>query len=331
MLQFFRNNQITTIPLIVLYFIVLFGANIVHPMSMPSIMPQWNILMDYVWGIVGLDTFTINTTWILLILGQVFGLNALINYFKLSRRFTYITTIAVMLTYGFIPASVAAFPILIANIFLTFALFNLFNTYVNKGLNGGIFNATAWLGLATLFYTPYLMLLLVFYMGLYTLRGLHLKENVVFILGILVPYILMGTSQFLMDNFSNWLGLEVLGSWSLFKFDSNILSIEIILSGIAFVLVLLWLLSIGMNLQQKTTLQEKSYIQILYWSLLMAIAMIFLKGDFAIYQLNVLAIPVALLMSLGLQAISVNKRAEIWHWLLLGFALLIQYAYFLLS
>ena len=328
MLQFFRNNQLTTLPLIILYFLALHLGLFFQPIAMPNSVSDWNVLMQYAWHIIGWNSITMHIFWIVAILVQVFGLNALINYYKLSRRFTYITTLGVILTYSFLPHQAKAFPILLGNICIGFSIFNLFNAYVEKASNAPIFNATAWMTLAGFFYTPFFLFSIVLLLGMYTLRGYHLKENIVFVLGIIVPFILMSTIQFLMGNFEHWSKVELIDKWQFLEIAAfTNLSFQSIVSILAYVLVNFWLWSISWRLEQKTTLQEKSYINILYIALLIGALSLPISGTVEIYKLMILATPMSLLLGLGLQAIQSNRIAEIWHWFLIGLALLVQYQF----
>src|SRR5690606_37082982 len=146
--------------------------------------------------------------------------------------------------------------------------------------------------------------------------------------GLIIPFFLMGTWQFINDSFSIWWQADIIGTWNLphipnkpeFSFWIS-LSILLCLS--------LWALVNIQKLKNKTTIREQKFINVLYWLLFFSFCAALGHGailsDANAGAITLLALPLGILFSLNLHAISNNRLANLVHWLLLFAVLIVQY------
>jgi hypothetical protein len=183
-----------------------------------------------------------------------------------------------------------------------------------------------WLSVAALSNWAASVYILVFVVGLLILRAFDTREMLLLFIGIAMPIVWMLTYQYINDNAANWLQTEVLAQYGLPTINAeNNIFIFISLSVLA--IIVLWSLSNMGTLQQRTTLQEQSYISLIYMMLLNTALFMLLTPIIAPYHLLTAAIPISILLSLNFQAIVANTRAELAHWLLFMVAIAVQYQF----
>lgn len=328
MLQLFRNNQLTTIPLVFLYFLIFYVGGYIQqaPISPAEISAGWTAFAQFFVRLSGSSLLGLQIVWGVLILLQAFLLNFIVNHYKLSKRYSFISTIALILVYNIVGSDLKALPISLSNTFLLLALYNLFACYDKRPTYGAVFNMGFWLSVAALSNWAASVYILVFVLGLLILRAFDTREMLLLFIGIGMPLFWMLTYQYLNDNAANWLQIEVLAQYGLptFAKQSNIF---VMLSLLIWAIILLWGLSNIGTLQQKTTLQEQSYISLIYIMLLNTALFMLLTPNIEPYHLLTAAVPISILLSLSFQAISANTRAELAHWLLFMIAIAIQYQF----
>jgi hypothetical protein len=191
---------------------------------------------------------------------------------------------------------------------------------------GRIFDAGLWLGVASLFHFSYILLILWGIVGLGILRGLRVREFMMFLLGYIVPVFLFAVFCFWRDNlpaiskhfFSN------IGFLS-FASDSNpMIYVKIGLIGI---MLLLTIFASGQFFSRRNMTIQK-YLSILYWLMLISGLTILIQSGVEACHLLAVATPLSILLSMTFQRIGFGM-AEAMHMFLLMIALLLQFEYLL--
>lgn len=324
MLQFFRNNQLSTLPLVVVYFCIFYVALWLQPTSAVDT-SQWSQLSQFVNNLLGNTPTSQRVLWGLLVLVQVFGLNFTVNTYKLSKRYTFISAVSLVLVYGFIPFDLNALPLVMSNTFLLLALYHVLGCYDKKGASGPVFNSGFWLSVAALFdWSASIFAIFIFFAWLLQ-RSFNWREFVLWYMGLTIPIFWAWLYFFIYGDTSLWLSTDISGRYAFPQ-----LSIQgwpqWLALGIWGVLVLWCLINLS-QIQQKTTLQEQKHISSLAIMLVNAPLTVFLFAHAGTAQLTCLVLPVAALMSLQIQVISSNARAELSHWFLFMAAAAIQYQF----
>ncbi len=323
MLQLFRDNQIFTIVFVLLYFL-LFGANIwSYPNDLsyfeelPSTLSSWTLHWI---------SHPINNkiAFSILLLLQAFTVNAIVNNFKLTKHYSYITAICFILLHFSYSTIDSCSPPMLANTFLLWSLYSMCSSYEKRVSLGTIFNIGFSAAIATLFYNGFAGYFFWILIGLVIVRSFDFQEFILLIAGFFIPFLLLGTYHFSGDNFDQWIDQELLLHYSsmVVHYDTNLLLY--LLLGI---LALPLLLAIG-NLQGlyfKTTAREKKYINAVLLMPFTALLGFFFQSELYADHFVIFIIPMSILLSITLQSYKSLAASEAVHFVLFMLCLGIQY------
>jgi len=323
-LSFFRTNQLAAGALLIFYAAILHLSSLLSPEE--SAMP----VSDHA-GIFGYWLYSLTGThgWLpsLLTLGLLSFQALLINVFISNHRLASEISLFPGLFYILIASSLPAFlclsPVHLANTFLILALIALMDTYKQSSCAALIFNTGMWVGIASLFYPPFLLFFFAGVAGLNVLRAYKIQERLMLLAGLATPFWLAALYCFWNDELSLFLDLQLYKPfelWSFAKTEPWVLIVELIFW---LVLILTALGSFGAyNFKMQLQVQKK--ISILYWVLLFAGLSTCIQKEAPVEHLLVTAVPLGIMISFNF--ILVSKRwSEMLHLLLLVLILCWQY------
>ena len=321
MLSLFRTNQFAANILLVFYVLLLRGTIFFVPqeaaeVSYPGILS--NVVYDWV-GQQGLLADGI-ALWLVLIHG--FLINVIIAKYRLARNVSLYPGLFYVLLVSAFPDFLRLTPALMANTFLLFVLYELFDCYKKYEATGELFNIGLWLGVAILFYFSGLVFLIMVLIGVNILRSFKWRELLIFIAGLLVPFWLAGTWYFFLgqlDIFWDQAIFNNMGSFVWMKAPGWMGYIQLGLFGF---LVLLALLSYN-RYTFKTIIRTHKYVDIMYWFMAISAFSILIQQDLAADHLLLLAIPLATFLSMTMLYMN-DRTAEAFHFLLVAGILLLQ-------
>jgi hypothetical protein len=313
-----------------LYFLFFYTATWLAPQPLEimqtQLQTQWGTVANAIGRLLGGSSAAYQILWGSLVLAQAFFLNYLVNQYKLSKRYSFATAAVVILCYSFVPMELSQLPILLSNSFLMLAIYSLFACYDKKPTDGSIFNAGFWLSMAAATDWAFSGYAVATFLGLLMLRPLKTREICLWIIGLIVPLFWLWLYNFINGNAIDFWQNEILARYSWPKWTGG--QSWLIYAVAAFwALLLLWQLLNTSIIYYRTTLQEQKHISILYLMLLTVATCLFLLPQLQISHLLLAALPMSILMSLNLQAINSNTRAELLHWFLFMSAALIQYRF----
>ncbi len=330
MLDLFRNHQITTIPLVVGYFLLFF-------LRLFFQQPEWGAEIGAAYsplsrgwiGLLAPSLGWLSLHWAAALLMQAFLVNALVHNYRLSKRTTFLPAAVSVLVSVSLGMSWDMLPLHWANVALVLALHGLFSGYdAKKSGVGAAFLAGFWLIVAALLHSAYFAFLPFMLLALVLMRGFEAREMVGLILGFWVPFFWAWTYFFLQDAAAAWWSGDILARFGLAKIAGTWhWSAGVIL--VFWALLLLFSLLSAARIQQKTTLQEQTHIALLFWLLLFAPLSFFCSPQIGWLHLLVAAVPLSLLAGLSFQSMLSTVRMELLHLLLLMLALLVQYRFLL--
>lgn len=204
MLRLFRNNNPLLLVVSLLYVVILRLVIFIYPENTDSTV--WvNPLSELINRITGFSLYQeyINDTLsILLVFLSGLMLSYLINQYRLIDRAGYMPALIFFLSASFINEFCEFTPALCGFYFLQFAFITMVGMYKTQKAGGHMFNAGFFVGVAALFYLPYLSFI-TFLMGGYLLsRPFVFRELFNGLLGILIPLYFAGVVYFLNDSFS---------------------------------------------------------------------------------------------------------------------------------
>lgn len=262
-----------------------------------------------------------------LLLLQAFTVNAIVNNFKLTKQYSYITAICFILLHFSYSNIDSCSPPMLANTFLLWSLYSMCSSYEKRVSLGTIFNIGFSAAIATLFYNGFACYFFWIVAGLLIVRSFDLQEFILLIAGFFIPFLLLGTYHFLGDNLEQWIDQELMLHYSnmIVHYETNLMLY--LLLGI---LTLPILLAIG-NLQGlyfKTTAKEKKYINVVLFMPFMALLSFLFQADLYASHFILFIIPLSILLSIALQSYKSLAAAEAVHFVLFMLCLGIQYQTF---
>jgi hypothetical protein len=326
-LQLFRNNQLFTVFFVLLY-ALLFGVNswlyagvpLASFEQLPSTVGTWLIAL--------VDSPTINrVVFLLLLLLQASVVNGLVNQFRLAKHYSYVPAIAYILVhFAGVDIDVCS-PVMLANSFMLWALYSLFCSYEKRVSLAVIFNIGFATAMAALCYHGFVVYFIWMLLAVLLLRAFDPQEFVILLGGFFVPFFLLGTYHFVNDNLSLWLQSELYVHYQqmVVHYD-NTLSLSILVA-LLVTPVLLALLQLQ-TLHFKTTIRERKYINVVLLMPFIGLLSFLVQSDLYSYHFMVLAIPVAILLSLVLQSFKSLAFSELLHLVFFMLALGVQYQQF---
>ncbi len=324
MLAIFRTNQQLANILLLFYLALVRASTFIHPMN---IVPKSHgVLSQWLYSEMAPTSFEGQIAAFILIFIQAVFINIIMSEYRIATEITLLPGLFYCLITGMMPEFMGLSPILLANTFMILAIFYLLDSYKNNGASSRIFDAGLWIGVACLFHFPFILFALWGIVGLGILRGLRLKEILMFLVGIVIPFFLFGVYLFWTDNlpliFKHF--TENFGVLSFVKQNDPNIYIKV---GLILLLIMLTLLSSGQLFVRRNIAIQK-YVSIIYWMMFIAGLTILIQKGIDLNHLLIIAVPLSMLLTMMFQRIG-SATAEVLHILLLVIAMLFQYQYFL--
>lgn len=323
MLQLFRDNQVFTIVFVFLYFL-LFGANIwFYPNDLssleelPSTLSAWTIQWIK-------HPINNKIAFSVLLLVQAFIANAIVNNFKLTKHYSYVTAVCYILLHFAHPNMDICAPSMLANTFLLWSLYSMCSSYEKRVSLGTIFNIGFAAAVAALFYNGFMAYFPWVLAGLLIVRSFDFQEFVLLIAGFFIPFFLLGTYHLFNENLDLWLDQELFLHYATMNvhYDNNT-TLYLLLGILATPL----LLAIGniQGLYFKTTAREKKYINTVLLMPFIAALSFFFQGNLYSHHFIIFIVPMSILLSITLQSYKSLAIAEMIHFVLFMLCLGVQY------
>lgn len=308
--------------LLALYILLLRGSAFVVPIS--ALPEGMGPLANWVYAWIGHSGDVPNITAMVLLLLQAFYLNILVSEHRLATEVSLFPGLFYILVCSLLPAFHYLSPALMANTFFLIVLGEAFSASKKLSAAGEIFNMGFWAAVGALFCPSYLLLGLLAFVTLNILRAFKFSERLMVIIGMFIPYFLLGTYAFWKGQYGDYLA-EVKSGFQLLDFVPTPYINVYIGLGIMGVLVLVSLFSYRNHLlKQNIDVQRK--INIVYWGLLIVAAPSFIiQAGLQIDHLLILAPPLGLLLSLNFIRMPA-RTAEVLHLLIVLLALGLQFA-----
>jgi hypothetical protein len=316
MLRFFNNNQIHTA-----FFVILAALPfLISPLYIAE--PASYNLPDFI------DFFKLNShlslaIFSVLILVQAFWLNYLVNYYRIGKKTSYYSAIIfVLVTVSFNSKGVLSSS-LFSSLLIIAAIQQYFKAYDNKNTVKEIFNAAFFCATAVIL-NPQTIVFLIFAIASWLkVRSFNTKEFFIILLGLLLPFYLIGTYMYLNDTLLKYINYQF-GYFALINTTINAnLIFWMLISGIG----LLSLISI-INFQRikaKTNIREQKYIDLMFYLLFFSCFFWIGNSKIDANSLSLLGLPLSVLISLNLQSIKNQRLAELQFFVLLAVAILANY------
>lgn len=268
MLTFFRTNQVFYSVLLIFYILLMRFSVFIAPF-------RWTpsgdgVLSELVYSWIGSQHVVSQITAIVLLLIQGFIVNGISINHRLSHEVNLFPGVFYILTACLIPDFLYLSPVLLANTFLFIALNEIFTTYKNPACADRIFNAGFWMGVASLFYFPYIFFFILLVIGHNILRAFNIQELLMMSTGLLIPYLLTGLYFFWFDQFDVFWDHQFIRNFGFFSVANALNSWDGYVKVLLFALLTGFVVFSNNTYMIKKNIQVQKKISVLYWILVVA-------------------------------------------------------------
>lgn len=242
-----------------------------------------------------------NSIWLLLIsLSLIFInsmlINALVTAFDLNMQKTYLPALIYITLLSSYADIIGMLPSLLAQFFILVMLYRIMSIYNKIDDIIEVFNIGILCGLATLFYTPAIFLIVLVWLALLTMQIFSFRKWIISSIGLLVPFVFLFSILFLLDAFDIHLMLNML---DVYRFPNEIqieLNTQAYIVIIAlFLLIAFAVLSEIKRLNQYIIKTRKMHVVLFWLILVIVVEAIFVKHQNML--LLFLSIPFSVLVS----------------------------------
>ncbi len=211
LLSFFRKSSISVIVTSIMIFIVIwlrtFCSAINYPFIFDSVnMPLYSLVVKYL----PLNGIYASLLTFLLVISIAFYLLYLNGKYILIKQRTYLPFLFMVLVSSSLVPLQRVNPALFAGLMLVVAVDHIFAFYQKTNAFDHIFRAGLSVGIASLFYAPAIPFYLLLLIGLMLLRSFNVREWLVALFGIALPWGFLLLTYF-------WLQVDALEVWRLLQ------------------------------------------------------------------------------------------------------------------
>ncbi|MFT4664305.1 MAG: hypothetical protein ACI8YQ_001694 [Polaribacter sp.] len=322
MLALFRTNQFISNILLIFYVLVLRGMVFFIPADDVS-MSQPGILSQVVYDSIGTLGWLPDLIALLLVLIQALLVNVIVAKYRMARSVSLYPGVFYILLASSFPDFLHLSPLLMANTFLLFAIYDLFDTYKKYSAAGELYNIGLWLGIGALFYYSTFVFLIAAVVGFTIVRSFKLKELMMVLLGLISPFWLLVVwyaftgqySSLFWDQaiFDNMGIVELQGDYSIINY------VQLAVFGALLVVCLL-----NYNeYSHKISIRAHKNLDILYWFVISTALSLLVQHGIELDHLLILVVPCSILFSMTMLYLD-HRLAEALHFLMVVAILLFQ-------
>ena len=294
MLSFFRTNQILSSILLVPFVVALHLYAFFH--NGPVDLSRGGLIYNWVESWLPAQSYWPLIFSIILVSIEGVLINAMVMRHRLAREVTMIPGLIFVTIASAIPEFLFFSPLHLANLFLILGIGELMATYKKPSAAGQIFNVGFWIGMAGLCYLPYLIFLLLAFVGLNILRAFNLQERLMVASGAVVPHFLFFV-YFLWNDKIDYFLDQSYGSYLAWLDYSGAVDWEFYYRIGFFALTSIMVLLSYESYMFKRNIQIHKKIHILYWNVLLGLlSILFVKG-LQFDHFLILTIPLGILLS----------------------------------
>lgn len=324
MLTLFRTNQFVLNILLIFYVAILRVSSFIVPQTIEPM--EGGVISQWIQSLFTGNDWASDLFACILVFVQAFMVNIIFSKNRLTSPTTLIPGVIYILLVSSIPEFLYLSPLLIANTFYIIAVMQLFDVHKKHDNAGKLFNIGFWIGIGSLCYFSFFMILFVMIFGVSSLSAFRIKDMLIIFVGFFVPFFLTGVGYFLGDELSYFSAQQLqfpqkFLNWK-FPFDWE----SYIKIGFFTVLILTSILSYGTFMSKKEIRIQKK-ISVLYWGIFFGLLSILFHPDIRPEHLLMVSFPLAVLLALRFVYLKSNI-AETLHFLLLAGILILQFKYF---
>lgn len=327
MLALFRNNLFTTAILLALYVVLTHLSALLgyaHPPDGEG--SEGGVLYRAWFGWTEGQPIWSAAGAAALVFVQALTVNMLADEFRLLSDRNWWPGLFYALVAACMPGFLFLSPPLVAATFVPLVLRCIFRAYNQPKATALVFDAAFWTTVAALFYPPAIFLLIAVYFGTGIMRSYSFRERTVSLIGVCTALFLSWMWYFWTDRGREFWHIQLGDLFGMYRFgDFELDLIMSLKAGLFAVLLLMVMLSYGMYISRKL-IQTQKCVSVLYWFFFVGGLTILLqeKPNPAHFILIMPAMGIFLAMSFS--TFRKTSTAELFHLLLLGLILFIQFS-----
>ncbi len=321
MLTIFRRNILLYSLLLVPYIFIVHGGRLLVNHSPNKLLYTWAFDSLIQWLAIS-DQASFYVSHILVFI-QAMLLTFITNRIKLIPEGQLFPALAFIILTGLHSSIFSLNAILFANLFFILALLSISSVYLLKQATLTLFNFGFFIGIASIFYPPYIWMLFLGIFGLTVYRGFNGKEFLQIISGFLIVLFLFFSTLYLKKDIDNYWNHQIKEF-----FNYYILSMKFSTKGlVALTLIfLLFLLSfVRFNiLQLKAQISIQKTMDFLFWTSFISLFTLFFVRIESIAHIIILITPLSIFLAIIVAKIKNELMAETIHMFFALLALFLQ-------
>jgi hypothetical protein len=214
------------------------------------------------------------------------------DFLILEGRSYYLPLFFVLISGSYLPL-IRIYPALIASLFLILAVNRIFTSYHDLKIGNYFFDAGVLISIGSLFYFPLIFLGIMLFVGIILLRPIHLREWILSIVGLFMPYLFTWSFYFLTDQSTLFFNTLRANSSLDNQFQYLDLSHYLLYS---FLFLLAIPSGLVMMYQSGTRkVSTRKFLRFHFWLTIFAALVMFLIPSIAMQMLPILGIPLSYL------------------------------------
>lgn len=297
-IRFFNVNNPSVIVFVFLYVLLLNGALFFSSGSFQvaeTTAPFSALFFQLTGFLFGNNHYVLSLLSVLLVFAQALLFNSLVNNVKVFTNGTYVPAIIYALLASLFTEFLFITPVLLATFFVLLAIGKALKFYKQHHALGDIYDMSFLIGIASLFYMPFVLLLLLVFVSLAVMRSFNWREWVAGLLGFLSVYFLTGTWFFMTDGLHEFLRQHFspsTASPAVFHSRLGLYVVGILTAILVIAASFLFLLNF-----LKSTILTRKFLTLMGWTAVLLVFSAFLGEGFSLNHFVALSVPLSLLIS----------------------------------
>jgi hypothetical protein len=281
------------------------------------------LLSRYLYNLLGTESIGIKIFSIFLLLFQAIQINRLVSLNRLTSENSLFPGVFYILIISSSLEFIPLHPQLLANTFIIMMLLDVFKQTRNVQLHLDMFNVGLWIGLASLFYFPYVLFIIIGIIGVIYLRTYKWVDTLRALLGVLIPYFLLGTIIFVFNRLPDLWSLHMESTLAFLDLTSPLSWKDYVLIAV-FGMIILTSLAMSSNYSSGMNIHVRKKMTVILISLIGSLVLMVVCAGVDITSLLFLSIPMSILMASLFLSLE-PQFAEVLHFIIFMMALGFQY------
>lgn len=286
-------------------------------------MPFYSLMLSFLSG----NKILSSSVSIVLIVAEGVILNIVIHQFHLLKTQTYLPAFLYVILMSCLPEILMLHPVIFANLFLILSFKRSFDLLGNAGASSAAFDSAFFVSIASLFYFPSVLFLIFVWISLTSFRSFSLRDWMIALIGICVPYLFAGVYFYWFDG-SKQFWSETIWLPIINKVFNEVSYLKSFYAFIIFLgLMILFAIPSLLSEMGKNKASIRSGFRLFIWFGVFSFISYFLASSNSLFHFCLAAIPLSIIFSnmfLNFKSVS----AEIMFSLFVVFIVIYQLNYF---